>query len=355
MTAKHASERGPDAEISSEARRTLAGMMLGYYDTQLVYVAAKLALPDAMAGGPATGAEIARAVGADPDATTRFLRALASAGIVAEAPEGRFALTSLGDLLRTGALGSLRELALLNGELNYGAFGALLDAVVTGEASFDRVFGAPFFDHLARDGAMGAIFDRFMASLSTRLGRALVGAYDVSGMGTVLDVGGGCGTLLAALLAAHPRLRGVLLDRPVVAARARRYLEDRGVAERCEVVAGDFFAGVPAGADLYVLSQTLHDWDDERCARILSNCREAMGPGGKLVVIEQIEQRPRAPWKHAVSESDLYMLVLTGGRERPLEAYRTLFRAAGLELGRVAALDAGFGLMEGLPQRSPSR
>ncbi len=217
----------------------LRQMLDGYVDTQLIYVTAKLGVADALHAAPRTAVDLAGADGADPDALARVLCALAVRGVVAADEQGRYRLTALGDRLRTDAEGSLHATALLRGEVDYAAWGRLADTLRAGRPGFEQAFGTDFFAHLSRDEAAAEHFDHFMVAASGRIARALLGCYDVATAGTVVDVGGGSSTLMAAILDAYPHLHGALVDTPEVAARARRTLAAAGLAARCDVVAGD--------------------------------------------------------------------------------------------------------------------
>ena len=333
----------------------LRQMLDGYVDTQLIYVTAKLGVADALHAAPRTAADLAGAVGADPDALARVLRALATRGVVAADEQGRYRLTSLGDRLRTDAEGSLHATALLRGDEDYAAWGRLADTLRTGQPGFEQAFGSDFFAHLSRDDAAAEHFDCFMVAASRRIARALLGCYDVATAGTIVDVGGGSGTLMAAILGAYPHLRGALVDTPEVAARARRTLAAAGLAARCDVVAGDILAAetLPRGHDIYLLSQILHNCDDARVPRILAACREAMPAHGRLLAIEQLlPERVDVSTPQRAVESDLYMLVMTGGRERTETAYRALFGAAGLTL-RVIPTASAWSVLEGIIDPRP--
>ncbi len=322
------------------------GMLNGYVETQLLYVAAALGLADALHAGALDIDALVGATGADRDSLHRVMRGLANIGIVIEGEDGRFALTETGQLLRSDMPGSLRTLALLTGEQEYRAWGELLYTVRTGQTAFDHVYGEPFFARLDRDRSTSAHFNAFMDHVSARIAAALLRAYDFSAVRTVVDVGGGRGTLLTALLAAHPHLRGVLFDRPAVSREAEAALAAAELAGRRRFIAGDFFTSVPEGGDLYILSQVLHDWDDEQCRRILSNCRRAMGPEGKLLIVERLLPERVVPPTPVVT-SDLHMLTLTGGRERAEAEYVTLLAGSGFALARVIPLVAGWSLIEG--------
>jgi O-methyltransferase domain len=308
---------------------------------QLVYVAARLGIGDALAGGPLTGAELARAVEAEPAALTRVLRGLAAEGVLDEDGD-RFGLTALG-----AALQPLHGSILARGELYYRAAGGLLDAVRQGGTPFERVYGERFFDHLSRRPADEAAFQASMAARAEREARDVVAAYDFTGLGRLVDVGGGAGVLLAAILDAAPHLEGVLVDRPAAVEQARRRLGDRA-----QCVAGDFFAAVPAGADAYVLSRVIHDWPDAEAVAILRTCRAAMAAGARLLLVEAVLPERAADSPEAI-RMDLHMLVLFGARERTEREYAELLSAAGLALARVipTASPSGISVLEAVLRR----
>ena len=229
----------------------------------------------------------------------------------------------------------MRGQVIARGELYYQAAAGLLDAVRTGTTAFERVHGERFFEHLEGDPDRAAVFQESMAARSEREARDVVAAYDFGGVRRLVDVGGGRGILLAAILRAAPALRGVLLDRPAAIQEARRRLDADGLGDRAECVAGDFFAAVPDGADAYLLSRVLHDWDDADAVRVLTTCRAAMGEGARLLVVEAILPR-RAKEAPDAIRMDLHMLMLLGARERTEEEYRRLLAERG---PRTAARD----------------
>ncbi len=300
----------------------------GYQVTQAIHVAATLGLADLLADGPRASDDLAAATGAHSDALYRLLRALASVGVFREEDGHRFALTPLGDGLRSDAPESVGGWAAFVGDPYYWqAWGALLHSVRTGENAFRHVHGTDPWTLRARDPDRSAAFDRAMTSLSRQVAAAVLVAYDFGRFETVVDVGGGNGAFLAAILAKHAAMRGVLFDQPHVVSGAGSLLEAAGVADRCEVVGGSFFDAVPRGGDAYVLKAILHDWEDADCVRILRTCRRAMADGATLLVVER-ELGP--PNEHPDSKfSDLNMLVAPGGRERSPEEYAALLEAAG--------------------------
>ena len=324
--------------------------MDGFLTTQLLYVAAKLGVAEVLAAGPRTGAEVAAAVGADPDLLTRVLRGLALEEVLAEVGGGRFALTELGERLRGDVAGSLKGPILVRGELYYQAAAGMLAAVRHGGTAFEQVYGDRFFDYLGRHPDKEAAFQSSMTGRSEQEAGDVLAAYDFGRARRLVDVGGGHGILLGAILRAAPHLRAVLVDQPGVVEQARRRLEADGVAGRCQLVVGDFFASVPAWADAYLLSRVLHDWPDDDARRLLATCRSAMPPDSRLVVVEALVPE-RARDQPAVIRMDLHMLVLLGARERTEGQYRTLLAETGFRVERVVptASPAGLSVLEATP------
>jgi hypothetical protein len=329
----------------------LARLIDGYLVTQMIYVAAALGVADALADGPRSSAELARTVGADPGALHRLLRGLAAEEVLTEDHDGRFALAPAGELLRTGVPGSLRGAVLARGEVYHDAAGRMLAGVRGEGVPYELAHGAPFFEHLDRHPDREATFQASMAGRSDAEAADVVAAYDFSRLDRLVDVGGGAGNLLAAILRSAPRLSGVLFDRPGVAPAAEARMRDAGVADRCDLVAGDFFASVPAGADAYVLSRVLHDWDDEECRRILARVRAAMGEHSRLLVVEAILPE-RAIDRPPAIRMDLHMLVLfSHARERTESEFSALLADSGLRVQAVfpTRSPAGLSVLEALP------
>ncbi|QYX78623.1 methyltransferase [Streptomyces akebiae] len=324
-----------DALAEHRARQpaeTLLRLLTGAWTTQALTAFAQLGVADAMDGDRGIGvAELAREVGARPGNLAILLRYLVMLGVVAEGRDG-FRLTGPGALLRADAPGSMRALALMYGGPFYRSFAGLGHTVRTGEVAFEHLFGENHFDHFARDPELAELFDRSMAAGSAMFDPlpthpALTAA--AAGGATVVDVAGGNGELLGRVLAAHPRLNGVLLERPHAVEAARLRLAEAGLGARCSFVTGDF-ADVPAGGDVYVLSRVLHDWDDERCREILRHCARAMPDHADLLVVERV-----LPSDGSVSLAtawDLHMMCNVGGRERRADHYGRLFADAGLAL-----------------------
>jgi hypothetical protein len=335
-------ESEPDATIAPFA---LVQLATGYWLSQAIYVAAKVGIADLLAQGPRSAAQLAESVGAHPDSLHRILRALAGAGVFREDGDGRFALTPLAEHLRSDVPTTVRNYVIMLGSgWLWRAWGELLYSSQTGEPAFERVFGTQFFKYMAEHPDAARIFDVAMTSRSRQEDAAVAAAYNWP-VGTVVDIGGGRGSQLAAILKRAPACRGILFDQPHVIPSAARLLDEAALAARCEVVAGDFFEGVPEQGDLYLLKKVIHDWDDERARKILVGCRTAMSPQARLLVIEHVLAPGNEPsWSKLL---DLQMLVLTaGGRERSETEYATLLGSAGLALQRVIPTGAGVSLIE---------
>lgn len=324
---------GSPADVDPVAvRGQLAELISGFLRTQAVAVVAELGVADLVGDEPVAVTELARRVGADPDALYRVLRLLASAGVFSEAAPGAFVRTPLSDGLRADAPHSIRHLARLFGSDAYRAGGGMLDAVRTGEPVARDVFGMPFFDHLAHDPDAADRFNRAMAGgAGARAAAALL--HDWRAVSVVADIGGGTGGLLSAVLREHPHLRGVLFDLPHVAAAARPAIDEADLGDRCQVVGGDLFADPVPAADVHVLAQILHDWADPEAVAILRACRRSLAPGGRLLLVEQVV--PDGDEPGFAKSLDLLMLVLLGGRERSAAQWRALLRDGGFELVQI--------------------
>jgi hypothetical protein len=309
--------------VSEAAREELRRLLWGSRISQAIHVAAVLGIADLLAGGPLTAAELAEATRAHEDTLYRLLSTLAAAGVLEESEGRRFASTPVGDGLCSDAPGSVRDIAIMLGRpYVWEPWGYLLHSVMTGENAFRHVHGESLWEYRERDPDESAAFDRAMAAGTAAVSRALLDAYDFSGFGSLVDVAGGTGALLRALLAEHPGLRGVLFDRP--------HVVDGIEIERCEVVGGSFFDDVPAGADVYVLKRIIHDWEDPEALAILRCVRRAIPAHGTLLVVERVLGGPNESLETKLA--DLNMLVLPGGRERSLDEFRSLFAGAGFEL-----------------------
>jgi hypothetical protein len=328
----------------------LRQLSTGFWISKAVAVAAELGIADHLEDGAKTVEELAQAVGAHPSALYRLLRGIASVGVFAEEAPGQFALNPLAALLLTDNPQSWRAAAIMNGEpWVWQPWGDLLYSVKTGQPAFDHIFGIEFDAYLAQHRKAADIFHGFMHVATAEEAMAVAPVYDFSGLTTVVDVGGGRGALLAAILQANPHLRGVLFEAPHVIVDARPALEAQGVADRCELVAGDFFQTLPAGGDAYLLKWILVSWDDERAVTILQNCHRAMPASGKLLVVERIIPPGNKPFYGKLA--DLNLLVLYRGRHRTEAEYRTLFARAGFALARMIPTHSPteFSVIEGVP------
>jgi len=331
-----------------QAAGELHRLINGFQVSQAIHVAAVLGVADHMDAGPRASDEIAAAVGAHSGALYRLLRALATIGIFREDEDRRFSLTAMGECLRSDAGQPVRPFARFIGQAYlWQAWGHLLHSVKTGENAFRALHGTDIWAYREWHPEQNAIFNAAMTGNSRRVDLAIVAAYDFSRFERIADIGGGQGSLLAAILAANPEVRGVLFDLPHVVATAAPVLAAAGVETRCKVVDGSMFEAVPDGCAAYVMKFIIHDWDDADCIRILQVCRRAMPSDAKLFVIDRLVGPPNED--PAVKFSDLHMLVGPGGQERTREEFAALFRAGGLRLADVVATSAPVTVIVGEP------
>ncbi len=337
----------PDPTHQRHAAADLLRLIDGFKVSQAIHVAAMLGIADRIAAGLRDPDAIARAVGADCDAVYRLLRALAAHGVLCEEPGRRFSLSPMGECLRSDAGEALGPQAMLIGQPHYWqAWGGLFDSVRTGRNAFRTVHGMDTWTYRQCHPSEGAVFNAAMSANSRRIDRAIVGAVDFRSFESIVDIGGGQGALLAAIVGACPGVRGVLFDQPHVVAGAEAVLASAGIGGTCEVVGGNYFESLPEGCAAYVMKFVLHDWDDADAERILRVCRRAMRPASRLFVIERL--LGALGTECAVTLSDLNMLVGPGGRERSQEEFAVLFTAAGLRLAGVVQTDAGVCVVEGV-------
>ena len=326
----------------------LAQLIFGKCVAMAISVAAKLRIADKLAAGPKSAADLARETDTHAPSLYRVLRALASVGVFAEDADGRFRLTPMAEYLRTGVPGSMRGVAdYFGSDWSWRPWGHLLDSVRTGETAFDRVFGEPCFDYLAKHPEESAVFNEGMTGFSSLVAPSVVEAYDFSKFGTIVDVGGGHGFLLTAVLKANPKARGVVFDAPHVVEGAAGPIRAAGLADRCRAEGGDFFQAVPAGGDAYLMKHIIHDWPDDKATAILKNCRKGVKPGGKLLLVELVIKPGNEPDLGKIL--DLEMLVLPSGRERTEAEYARLFAGAGWKLTRVVPTKSPAQVIEGEP------
>ncbi|WP_405161735.1 acetylserotonin O-methyltransferase [Nocardia sp. NBC_01499] len=323
-------------------------MLAAGWLSQAIHAAAELGIADALADGPHSGAELAKTVGADEDALHRLLRLLIGHGIFTRRRDGRYALTPMASALRRDSDVSLRDAALFFGSsIHRDNWSHLVDAVRTGKPVGEALHGMSFFEHAQADRTLGTLFDNAMTSIGS-LGLApLLAAYDFARFDTLVDVGGGEGTLLAEILCRAPQSNGILFDLPEVAESAAGRLADLGLADRCRVERGSFFDTVPRGGDAYILKHILHDWPEDDAGRILATIRAAMKPDARLLIIELVIPHNSRP--HPGKFIDLEMLVNTGGRERTADEYRKFLARFGFTLNRVVPTVSPDNILEAVP------
>jgi O-methyltransferase domain/Dimerisation domain len=335
-----------DARRPSQALRRLVN---GYQVTQAIHVAATLGIADLLGDRALSSDELAGATETHARSLQRVLRALAAVGVLHEDGDGRFSLTEIGACLRADASEPVGGWAAYVGRpAHFRAWGALLDAVRTGENAFKSVHGVDVWEYRSGHPDEGAIFDRAMSDVSRRANAHLLEAYDFGRFTRVVDIGGGHGAFLAAVLAAHPALRGVLFDQPHVVAGAPAVLQAAGVGDRCEVIRGSFFDAVPPGGDAYLLKAIVHDWEDPEAVLILRRCRAAVADDGAVLLVERELGPPNAD--PDAKFSDLNMMVGPGGRERTREELAELLSAAEFELQRVVPTVVGLNVFEASPR-----
>lgn len=323
-------------------------MLEAYANTQMVYVAAKLGIADFLSAGPRSSDELAASTQVNAQALRRVMRGLVNRKILVEVSSGHFALAPAGECLKSDNPDDIKGIAIHVGELLYPTWGSLMHTVKTGEPSFEHLHGMKWFEYLDKNPEHAEIFNRGMANDTAPVVRAVKDVYDFSEIRKVADIGGGEGMMLAELLRSTPGLQGVLFDAPHVVAGAPPRLAEAGVADRCEVLSGNFFESVPSGCDAYIMKSIIHDWNDEESLTILRNLRAAMSPSSRLLLIEPIMPARVEEVSFAV-EMDLGMMLLLRGLERTEEQYRALYLAAGFELTKVVDTTEPFSVIEGRP------
>jgi hypothetical protein len=333
-----------DEQTSSPAR-VMQGFLLGAWVAQTIAAVADLGVADALADGPLRLDELASTVGAHPDALRRALRALISKGIFAQSDDGRYELTPRADLLRADAPVSIAALARFVGAPQEREHWSLLtQAIRTGTSPVPALRGKSYFDYLRDEPEFSTIFNDAMTGLSAYVDGPLVEAYDFTRYRTIVDIAGGQGRLLAAILMSVPSARGILFDLPDVVAEAPALLQKLGVAQRVRLAQGSFFDEVPSGGDAYVLKHIVHDWPDDAALRILQNVRGAAATDASVLLVETVIPDHDGDFSGKVA--DMEMLVMNDGRERTVEEYRRLLDQAGFEMTQVIATGTDFSLVE---------
>lgn len=329
--------------IACKPEEALGQMMLGAWITQALYVAAELGVADVLGNGPATVNELSLAVEANEDNLARVMRALCAAGIFSSDGNGRYTLAPIGELLRSDVPDSKRAYARMAGAEFYSSWEGLLESVRTERQAFDARYGKKFFEYMAEKPDRWAVYDEAMNCIHGPETIPMIEAYDFSCFSTVIDVGGGNGLTMAAILERFPNLKGILHELPDVAGRAQELFEKRGMADKVMVSAGNFFDSVPAGGDAYLLRHVIHDWQDGDAVKILGNCSEQMNPKGKVLVVETVVPDDNAPG--FVKWLDLMMMVV-GGRERTRAEFEKLFAKAGLRLTKIIPTSCAVSILE---------
>ena len=333
----------PAAQPSAEMLR----MLNAFLTVQALHVAAFLGVADLLAAGSKTVDELAAATRADRSSLHRLLRMLTGPGVFLEEADGRFAITPLGETLRSDSHDSVRDWALFVGAPEvWEVWAGLRASVMSGDASFPAVHGAPMWEYIAARPNLGDAFNAWMTRQSRQQNSALVAAYDFSPFRLIVDVGGGQGSTLAAVLSAHPLLRGVLVDLPQVVTHTAP-LDEAGVADRSEVIGGDMLRAVPQGADVYLIKRVLMDWGDNESMTILRHCAGAMADGGKVLVVEMLMPAGNDP--SPAKQFDILMLLnQPGGRIRTESEFGELFIGAGLRLSKVIPTASPNSILEGV-------
>jgi hypothetical protein len=336
----HTNEQSPEHRL----RQMLPNLWL----IQMIYVAAKLGIADLLCDGPLSVEVLATTTDVHAPSLYRVLRALASQGIFAEVESRRFELTPMAQLLRSDVPGSMRNVALWRGEpWRWHPISELMHSVKTGETAFNHVMGVGLFDYLGQNAEAYTVFNQEMTTMTIEQGIAVTDSYDFSQSGLIVDIGGGHGSLMEAILTTYPSTQGLIFDLPEVVEEARARLVAAGVMERCELVAGSFFESLPEGGDIYILKDIVHDWDDEHVSLILHNCHQVITNNSKLLIIERVI--PPGNEAHFGKMVDIEMLTLTGGRERTEDEYQTLLRSFGFELKFIRPTSTAHDIMEAIP------
>ncbi len=333
---------------SAPAAAVMFELVLGAWVAQAIHAAVELGIAEALKEDPLPLDDLADRVGADPDALRRLMRALISYGIFRQRRDGRYDLTALADALRSDAPLSMYGWARLVGAPQHREHWSLLvESVKSGKAVLPQLRGKEAFDYLKDEPELAKAFNDAMTSLSGLAATAVVAGYDFGRYRMIVDVGGGHGSLLAAILAATPNAHGVLFDLPDVVAEAPVLLREQRVEDRVRVEGGSFFDSVPSGGDAYILKSVIHDWPEAQAVAILRNVREAVGADATVLVVELV--LPEHNRDFAGKWVDLEMLVQANGRERTAAEYRNLLKQAGFRMSRVVQTAAPFSIIEATP------
>ncbi len=322
-------------------------MIFGFVPAKAIHVAAKLNIADLLAAhGPMNATQLAGETGAHPGAIYRLLRALASNGIFKEMQNRDFDLTPLAECLKEDSPNSTKAMALSAGSLFYKSYNEFMFAVQNGGGGWVKAMRAPPFEYLRDHPEEGKIFDRMMTDIHGGETAPMIENYDFSVFKTVVDIGGGNGEVISAVLHKNPETKGILFDLHEVIERSKENIMAEGLNDGCQLLTGDFFESVPSGGDAYILRHIIHDWSDEDAISILTNCKKAMNPGGKVLVVEAVIPPGNDP--HPFKWLDLTMLMI-GGKERTKEQFEAIFSKAGLKLARIIPVTPAISIVEGVP------
>ncbi|MEO6966393.1 MAG: methyltransferase [Acidobacteriaceae bacterium] len=325
----------------------LIEMIMAQFVSRLIHLTATLKLPDLLVEGPKTAEELARLTATDARSLYRVMRTLSSLGVFTEDATQRFSLQPLGALLRSDTPGYATAI-ILGGEFTSRALDHLLYTVQTGEAGFQEAFGMPAFEWLAAHPAEASLFNDTMVGFHGREPAAVAAAYDFSDFETIADVGGSTGNMLTTILGHHAGPRGILFDMPHVVRDAPALIQQRGLTDRIQIEGGSFFESVPAGADAYILSHVIHDWDEGQCLTILGNCRRVMNHDARLLLVEMV--LPSGDTPHPGKMLDMVMLSMSGGQERTAAEYGALLGKAGFRMIRVVPTASPVSIVEAVVQ-----
>jgi SAM-dependent methyltransferase len=338
----------PDSESNSPPHVVLMKLVQGVMVAKALQAVAELGIADRLKDSPKTSEDLAKLTSTHASSIFRLLRALASIGIFRQDELGRFENTALSEPLCSDSLMSVRDYVIYAPhDGNMLAWMRLMSVLQTGEPSFADATGVDLWAYFRKHPEIGERFNQAMTSLAAGSNRMVLQGYDFTPFRTIVDVGGGQGLLLAAILKAIPHLRGLLFDLPAVAEGAKVHLQIEGVADRSHFLAGDAFESIPSGYDAYIMKNVLHDWNDDKAAVLLERCRRAIPDHGKLIIVDAVMVPGNDP--HPAKWFDLHMMVALGGRERTEDEFRRLLRDAGFTLMMVKSLPAPIGIVEAVP------
>lgn len=334
----------------SSAMMDLVKMIFGTWISQSIYVAASLGIADLIKDDTKSINELAQLTDTQESKLYRVLRTLASVGILTETAPQQFALTKMGEYLRSDISGSLRAVSMmLSDEWHWRSWGEILHVVKTGQPALEHIYKVKnTFEYLKQNPQSEKIYNDAMTGWSKNIHTAVIEAYEFTNISNIVDVAGGHGMLIASILKANPQMRGILFDRPNVIADAKNLLEKAEVSDRCEIVGGDFFVSIPSGGDTYIMSHIIHDWGDEDCIKMLKNIRQVILDNGRLLVVDMVV--PPGNTSHLSKWMDIDMMIMYHeGRERTEAEFRNLFKAAGFQLTTIVPTNTAVSVIEGIP------